>query len=88
MGRFPEALLHQGEGGIQSGARLAGTRHQCVRMGQQHEGQAVAMLGAVLDAGALAVPIDHPGIAALCLGVCLLQEAQAVPHRFQIIGTF
>jgi hypothetical protein len=48
--RVPEALLHQLKGFVdpRRGLRFAG--HQRVAVGQQHEGQAVAVVGAVGDA--------------------------------------
>jgi hypothetical protein len=77
---FPEALLHQLEGG---GHAFAGAGHADVgRMGvgQQHEGQAVAVVGAIQHRGALLVPVQHPGVATLGLGMRMPHEGQGVGH--------
>ena len=80
VGRLPEAALHQLERG---GDAFACARHAGlgrVRVGQQHEGQAVAVVGAVGDGCAAVVPVQHPGVAALRLCVRLVHEGQCVRH--------
>ena len=89
---LPEARLHQREAGLQTGTGLLDAGHQRVRMRQQHEGLAVGVVravdhpraGARCAAGrAVRIVLDHPGVAALGLGMRLVQEAQAVAHRLQ-----
>jgi hypothetical protein len=82
--RFPEALRHQLPGRFQARRCFAHTGHQRVRVGQQHKGQAVAVVGAVLHGGAAFVPIELPRKTALRLRMRLLQEGEAVACALQV----
>ncbi len=82
--RLPEVPLHQAPGVLQPFARVAHAGHQRMRVRQQHKGQAIAVLGAVLHGGVARVPVDLPRVAAPGLRMRTLQESQAMPHRIEV----
>ncbi|MDT4837597.1 hypothetical protein FQZ97_713340 [compost metagenome] len=84
--RFPEMLFHQVAGVREAGACFLDAGHQRMRVRQQHEGQAVAVLRAVLHGGLMAIPVDLPCIATIRLRMRGLQERQAVAHRRKVVG--
>jgi len=79
-------VFHQFKGGMQASLGLGDASHQRVGMRQQHEGQAIAMVGAVQHLGVALVPVDHPGIAALGLGMGRLHKAQAMARGCLVFG--
>ena len=80
VGRLPKAAFHQLES---LGDAFARARHASLGgmgMSQQHEGQAVAVVAAVLHGGAAVVPVDLPGVALLRLGMHLAHKGQGMGH--------
>ena len=61
---LPETVLHQFEGLFQPVLRLGNPRLQRVRVGQQHKGEAVAMIGRVEYARLAVFPMQQPGVTA------------------------
>jgi hypothetical protein len=51
-----------------------------MRLRQQHEGQTVAMVGAVQQRRLALVPVEQPGVAPVRLAVHLLHEIECVGH--------
>src|SRR5258706_4398665 len=79
MSRLPESLLHQFEGLGDARPRLAHAGHGRMRMREQHEGEAVAMIRIVEDLLVPVVPFQLPRVAArVGVAMRLTQEAQAV----------
>src|SRR5882757_260731 len=79
MSRLPESLLHQFEGLGDARPRLAHARHRRMRMREQHEGEAIAMIRIVEDLLVPVVPLQLPRVAAgVGVAMRLTQEAQAV----------
>lgn len=83
--RLPEMLFHQLPRVFEPRARLLDAGHERVRMREQHEGQAVAMLRAVLHGGAAVVPVDLPCVAAARLRMRALHESQAVARSVEVL---
>ena len=78
---LPEARLQQDPDFLHPVARIADPSHQRVRIRQQHEGQSVAMVGAVFRHAVT----NGPGVAAgFGVEVHLAQITQAMQHRLAI----